>query len=57
MLYIISTPIGNLGDMTLRGLETLKQVDYVVSERYPQDRHAAQAFRDQETANILPCVQ
>jgi 16S rRNA (cytidine1402-2'-O)-methyltransferase len=32
MLYIISTPIGNLGDMTLRGLETLKQVDYVVSE-------------------------
>jgi len=32
MLYIISTPIGNLGDMTLRGLEMLKQVDYVVSE-------------------------
>ena len=32
MLYIISTPIGNLGDMTLRGLETLKRVDYVVSE-------------------------
>ena len=32
MLYIISTPIGNLGDMTLRGLETLRQVDYVVSE-------------------------
>ena len=32
MLYIISTPIGNLGDMTLRGLETLKQMDYVVSE-------------------------
>jgi len=32
MLFIISTPIGNLGDMTLRGLETLKQVDYVVSE-------------------------
>lgn len=32
MLYIISTPIGNLADMTLRGLETLRQVDYVVSE-------------------------
>lgn len=32
MLYIISTPIGNLGDMTLRGIETLRQVDYVVSE-------------------------
>ena len=32
MLYIISTPIGNLGDMTLRAIETLQQVDYVVSE-------------------------
>jgi len=32
MLYIISTPIGNLGDMSLRAIETLKQVDYVVSE-------------------------
>ena len=32
MLYIISTPIGNLADMTLRGLETLRQVDYGVSE-------------------------
>jgi len=32
MLYIISTPIGNLGDMSLRAIETLQQVDYVVSE-------------------------
>lgn len=31
-LIIISTPIGNLGDMTLRGIETLKAVDFVVSE-------------------------
>jgi 16S rRNA (cytidine1402-2'-O)-methyltransferase len=32
MLYIIATPIGNLGDISLRALETLRTVDWVVSE-------------------------
>ena len=49
-LYIVGTPIGNLGDITYRALETLRSVDVVAAE---DTRHTLQLLNHFEIRKPL----
>ena len=49
-LYIVGTPIGNLGDITYRAVETLKNVDVVAAE---DTRHTLQLLTHLEIRKPL----
>src|SRR6476469_2959209 len=44
ILYIVSTPSGNLGDMSARAIETLRQVQVVLAEDTRHSRPLLQRF-------------
>jgi 16S rRNA (cytidine1402-2'-O)-methyltransferase len=44
-LFIVSTPIGNYEDITLRALRVLKEVDFIICEEFKEARRLLSHFK------------
>ncbi len=65
-LYIIASPIGNLSDFTLRGIETLKSVNLILSEDTRETDKVLKkyeinipqiSYRDQNHEAVFPKIE
>jgi len=65
MLYLVATPIGNLNDISFRALETLRSVEFVVSEdtrktgmllKHFEIQKPQISFREDNEKRVLPKV-
>ena len=51
ILYIVATPIGNLGDLSQRAVDTLKNVDFILAEDTGRSQTLLNHLKDKE-----PCI-
>ncbi len=47
-VYLVSTPIGNYDDITLRGLKTLQHVNFIICEEFKEARRLLAQYKIQK---------
>jgi len=52
-LYLVSTPIGNYDDITLRALKILKEADFIICEEYKEARRLLSNYQIEKELFIL----
>ncbi|HPR18374.1 MAG TPA: 16S rRNA (cytidine(1402)-2'-O)-methyltransferase [Candidatus Cloacimonadota bacterium] len=52
-LYVVATPIGNKDDITLRALQVLQEVDFVICEEYKPGSRVLNAYKIHKPLELL----